>query len=204
MLKLFGTRRRNRLLKNSKMVHIKRNFIEECIHNIIKREGGLVNHPLDRGGITKYGITRKSYANYFNIPIDQVLAKNIEDLTVDTAKDIYNNDYVIKFSLDKLIWNCIFDQVLDMAVLHGPINAIKIMQKPLGVKPDGIIGPITVQSLEQLEMYGSGSPQIQTLSRAICLDRVQFVIRIAQRDLSQVAFLEGWILRALEFYRWDA
>ena len=31
--------------------------IDELIDALIEREGGYVNHPSDRGGATKYGIT---------------------------------------------------------------------------------------------------------------------------------------------------
>lgn len=34
--------------------------IEQYLDELIKREGGYVNNPADRGGATKYGITGSS------------------------------------------------------------------------------------------------------------------------------------------------
>ena len=35
--------------------------VDGMIDRLIEREGGYVNHPLDPGGETKYGITKRSY-----------------------------------------------------------------------------------------------------------------------------------------------
>ena len=34
--------------------------IDAMITDVIRREGGYVNHPADKGGPTKYGITHKT------------------------------------------------------------------------------------------------------------------------------------------------
>ena len=33
--------------------------VDQMIDDILRREGGYVNHPADKGGPTKYGITLK-------------------------------------------------------------------------------------------------------------------------------------------------
>ena len=47
----------------------------DCISHVLAAEGGLVNDPKDPGGVTKFGISQRSYP-----------ALNIRELTPDDAK----------------------------------------------------------------------------------------------------------------------
>lgn len=55
---------------------------EMAIEGILKSEGGYANDPDDRGGETKYGISKRSYPDL-----------DIPSLSVDDAKRIYKKDY---------------------------------------------------------------------------------------------------------------
>ncbi len=76
----------NQLEKNSR--HLRVAFlcpkesemnIEQYLDELIKREGGYVTTPADRGGATKYGITEAvARANGFK--------GNMQDLPLDVAK----------------------------------------------------------------------------------------------------------------------
>lgn len=60
--------------------------IEQYLDELIKREGGYVNNPADRGGETKYGITEAvARTNGFK--------GNMKDLPLDVAKAIYKKQY---------------------------------------------------------------------------------------------------------------
>lgn len=60
--------------------------IEQYLEELIKREGGYVNNPAERGGATKYGITEVvARANGFK--------GNMKDLPIDVAKAIYRKQY---------------------------------------------------------------------------------------------------------------
>lgn len=47
----------------------------DCIAHVLAAEGGLVNHPKDPGGVTKFGISQRAYP-----------ALNIRELTPEAAK----------------------------------------------------------------------------------------------------------------------
>lgn len=106
---------------------------------IIDLEGGDKVHslPNDPGGLTKYGISQKAYPDL-----------DIKSITYDQASEIYFKDYWEKYRIYELSYPlalCVFDS----AVNQGPGTAIRLLQRALGVKEDGILGPKTVQSANE-------------------------------------------------------
>ena len=108
---------------------------------LITHEGGFANRPFseDPGGATMYGVTEAvARKNGYGGPM--------KDLSLDMAKDIYR----------RLYWDaCQCDQIpeplryplFDAAVNSGPSQAIKWLQSSIGVKSDGIIGPMTINAV---------------------------------------------------------
>jgi lysozyme family protein len=107
---------------------------EKAFQHVLKVEGGLVNHPSDPGGLTKYGISQRSYPYL-----------DIRNLTVDQARAIYLKDFWLAAQCD-LMPRGIDVMLFDAAVNHGPETAKKLLQQAAGVKPDGNIGPITLSA----------------------------------------------------------
>lgn len=116
---------------------------EKAFKRTVGHEGAFSIDPKDRGNWTgpdvgkgelkgtKYGISAKSYPNL-----------NIEKLTLAEAQMIYAKDFWNVLGLDGFPLVMQY-QLFDAAVNHG-INATKKMiQRSLGVKDDGIIGPDT-------------------------------------------------------------
>ena len=104
----------------------------DCIAHVLAAEGGLVNNPQDPGGVTKFGISQRSYP-----------ALDIRALSLDDAKTIYQRDYWDKIQgealpagLDLLL--------LDHAVNAGPARAVRLLQHLVGVPEDGLMGPVTL------------------------------------------------------------
>jgi lysozyme family protein len=107
---------------------------DRCIETILTEEGGLSNHPADPGGLTKYGISQRSYPEL-----------NIALLTLEQAKALYLHDYwqpikgdLLPAGLDLLL--------LDCAINQGTHTAIFTLQRTLGINTDGVIGPMTLNS----------------------------------------------------------
>ena len=99
-------------------------------------EGGYVNHPHDRGGPTKYGISTRWYPN-----------EDIKNLTRERANAIFYRDYWIKTKIYQLP-DEFAGIVFDDGIVQGPPTAIRNIQKALGVKDDGKIGPNTLRALK--------------------------------------------------------
>lgn len=64
---------------------------DEAFEFTVGHEGGYVNDPVDPGGETKYGISKKSYPML-----------NIKDLSIEDAKLIYEKDYWMPAGCDRL------------------------------------------------------------------------------------------------------
>ena len=102
---------------------------------ILKWEGGYVDHPKDPGGETKYGISKRAFPHI-----------DIKNLTKKQAENIYFEHYWIKAKCDYYPYRLSI-LMFDAAVQHGVKRSIKLLQKTLGVKQDGIFGKKSLAAL---------------------------------------------------------
>lgn len=165
-------------------------MIYELIDRLIEREGGFVNHPDDRGGPTKYGITLKTLQAYRRDPT--LTITDIEQLELEEARQIYFLEYwqLPKFNLLGLP-PILVEMIFDAGVHHGPGTAVKILQRAIGTKDDGILGPITRRTAERQE------PDM--LAARYMGARVEYLGEIITKDPDQATFAHGWMSRMREF-----
>lgn len=110
---------------------------KEAANFVIEHEGGdrLVEDPKDPGGLTKYGISQRSYPKL-----------DIRGLTRDKAESIYFTDYWTKCKCGAFppdVGLILFDS----AVNQGSTEARILLQKSVGVMTDGVIGPLTIEAV---------------------------------------------------------
>lgn len=108
---------------------------DQAFDRLIGHEGGYVNNPHDRGGETKYGISKRSYPRL-----------DIAALTLTDAKAIYRVDFWARAGCDAVPDAIKFD-LFDTAVNSGPVTAAKLVQRAVGEVDDGLIGPRTLLAL---------------------------------------------------------
>lgn len=108
---------------------------ETAVDRVLGHEGGYVNHPNDPGGETNWGISKRSYPQL-----------DIKALTRDGAVLIYKADFWDRGGMDKIDPAVAF-QVFDAAVNHGSGNALRMLQRAVGVADDGHIGPVTLRAV---------------------------------------------------------
>lgn len=161
---------------------------KEIIDGIIKREGGYVNHPSDRGGPTKYGITLSTLESWCS---RVMTAEDVAGLGKEEARVIYHNEYLVKPKIDKIHNISLRVLALDSAVQHGPRKAIRWLQKIARVPADGILGPVSLMRINRLD---SG-----VLYRRMVAERCRFYGRLITKDPSQAVFAAGWANRIAEF-----
>ena len=170
--------------------------IAQVIQDIIKREGGFVNNPLDHGGPTKFGITLVTLQDWRN---RHTTEQDVKELTIEEAENIYLKKYYLAPSLT-LLPETLQPQVLDIAVNSGPSRAFKLLQETVNtlclgpIAVDGKLGPMTKRKAGQLvQLWGSLS------NDALADQRILYLVNLAVRRVSNLTFLRGWINRALEF-----
>ena len=108
---------------------------------LIGHEGGYVNDPLDPGGETKFGISKRSYPNL-----------DIRSLTVADAKGIYYRDYWQACRCGEMPV-LVAVLVFDAAVNNGRGSAIRFLQRALKVADDGVLGPVTMGALKTADSF---------------------------------------------------
>ena len=121
---------------------MKNNF-EKCLAEVLKHEGGYVDHPKDPGGATNYGITQKVWEEWVGHPVTKDDMKN---LVPSNVMALYHNRYWDACKCDNLpagVDYCVFDT----AVNSGRVRAVKFLQSVVGTVPDGAIGPVTIASV---------------------------------------------------------
>lgn len=114
------------------------NNFDRAFTDLLGREGGYSNNPNDPGGETMWGITKQ-------VARENGFTGNMADLPVDTAKSIYNKKYWLH-ELNELPYPLAF-QVFDAAVNSGVGQAVRWLQRSVGVADDGKLGPVTMAAL---------------------------------------------------------
>lgn len=131
------------------------------------------NDPDDRGGATKFGIDQRSHPNV-----------NIRSLTEEQATEIYWNKYWLQSKAQELPYG-VGEVVFDISVNNGRSRAHKWLQEALGVKVDGVVGPVTLRAATEAN---------STILTKRLLDRRESFYRSIAKG-SQVKFLKGWMNR---------
>ena len=161
----------------------------QILDDIIRREGGYVDHPDDRGGCTKYGITRKTLSEWLK---REATCEDVERMTEDVARSIYRELYILRPRFDAIRDDRLRALVIDCGVNHGVKRAARWLQEAVGAVPDGIIGPRTLAALNAIA-------DSDAVYRRILARRAKFYGQLITRDPSQAAFAHGWMNRLAEF-----
>jgi lysozyme family protein len=154
----------------------------------VGHEGGYVNDPKDRGGETKYGVTKKTYPHL-----------DIKNLSLEEAKKIYYNDFWNTKQADlNLLSEKIAIEVFDTGINTSMRTAIEIFQTALNllnrvesryddVVVDGFMGSDTLKVLDKVD-------ELELLR---VLNGLQFCryYEIVKNNHSQERFFAGWIKR---------
>ena len=163
-------------------------MFEEIVSKTIKHEGGYVDHPNDRGGKTKYGITETVARNYG-------YEGRMQDLSKETAKEIYRQEFWNKVKADE------FDEeiayvLFDTAVNMGTGRAVMLLQETYNrvtpdnnISVDGIVGPETIGAVNKSDR--------EHILLGYIAGRTQRYFDIVDNNDSQKVFIRGWLSRMI-------
>ena len=165
-------------------------MIDALLDEVLRREGGYVNHPADRGGPTKFGITAATLGEWRRLG-RAATAQEVSALTTDEARAIYRQRYVADPGFEGIKHPPLLALLVDAGVHSGPKRAVEWLQTALGVSADGVLGPRTRAALM------SADPVV--LYRRVLAARLRFLGRLITQDRRQAAFAAGWMNRLAEW-----
>jgi lysozyme family protein len=172
---------------------------KKLVPYILKWEGGLVNDPIDRGGLTNKGITFETYTalaqRVLGIAPTQAnfraMTKEQASLFVKYFFDIATGGNTVRseqiaFILTNWHWG---------SGKGGLISFQKMLNQKFGagLKEDGVIGPKTVAVINSINSSKLYNEAIKW--------RADFFRAIAKNDPSQNRFLKGWLNRLNDFVK---
>jgi lysozyme family protein len=173
-----------------------------AVTETLESEGIFSDDQYDAGGKTKYGITEQvAIANGY---------PDIENLTVDQAKDIYRKQYWNAIHGDDLQCTAIALILFDLAVNSGQGTAIKKLQDSLNLmnnnqkfwpnmEVDGGMGPVTLNAVNVLV------PQFKKtrfLFMTLFFNRGQLYLEDCRNNQSQEKFIDGWEERLWKYSKY--
>lgn len=168
-------------------------FFEEAFKEVINIEKGYVNSIYDRGGETKFGISKKSYPHL-----------DIEKLTFEEAKNIYFYDF---WNCDLLTLSNIKDkeiaiELFDTSVNMGQGIAGRFLQTALNhmnrnnrlykdLIVDGWIGASTLNALNIILKRGEKAQLLKVLNGEQYSRYVMIIEKTPEQEMNFV----GWMVR---------
>jgi len=160
---------------------MKENF-EQSLKMLLKHEGNYSFHKDDPGGETMKGVTRAVYEQWVG---RQVMDGEMKTLTDEDVAPIYKTNYWDRIRADDLPSGLDF-AAFDWAVNSGTGRPAKVIQKYIGAKQDGAIGPKT------LTLVAENDPS--NIIQYLYEQRQKFYERLKTFD----TFGKGWTRRNQE------
>jgi lysozyme family protein len=175
---------------------------DQMIEEILRVEGGYVNHADDRGGPTNFGITQAVLAGWRKKP---VTAQDVKNMKREEAKEIYINKYYVApgFASVAVISMPVAMELLDTGVNMGPkvaseflqiaLNALNLKGTTYGdMVVDGDIGPTTIAGLKAF-IKKRGTEGEQVLLKVLnCLQGARYISISSSRNFANESFVYGW------------
>ena len=159
----------------------------KALQFVLRYEGGYVNHPLDSGGETNYGIsTRFLKANNIN--------KSPRTLTLEDAREIYRNYFWNPLKLERFEDYGLKLFLFDSAVNCGIRKAAEFLQEGISyfkdIVQDGVIGVQTTRLANEL-----AANDRKCFFEMLIYARLSHYAHLVNAKSLQRAFIRGWINR---------
>lgn len=172
--------------------------IDRLIDEIIAREGGYSDHPADRGGATRWGITEAvARAHGFT--------GEMRRLPREAAAAIYRRAYWHAPAFDRVSERAplVAEEVFDTGVNMGPQVATRFLQRALtalnrngrdypDIIVDGRVGPATLAALDSY-LATRGPAGEHVLLKVIEAQQGERYLTLAESRPANEAFLYGWL-----------
>ena len=172
--------------------------IDELIEDVIAVEGGYSNHPADRGGPTRYGVTQEVARRHG-------YTGDMRAFPYEEAVAIYKRQYWIRPGFERVARAApkLGAELFDTGINMGPGVAAGFLQRSLNalnrngrdyadIAVDRAIGPKTLHALDRLLNARAPRGEAVLLKAVEALQGSRY-IRLAEQRPANEAFLYGWL-----------
>ena len=156
-----------------------------AISKILKNEGGYISDPVDPGGETQFGISKRSYPNI-----------DIKNLTKNQAINIYFKDYWLKNNLQDLFDQKLAAKILDMVVNIGSKQTGLIISR--AIRACGVKFNETEMITPKLIFMVNVLANKSALLSAIRSELAGYYRLLIQIRPQMNKYINGWLKRAYD------
>lgn len=172
--------------------------IDQLIDDVIGREGGYSNHPADKGGPTRWGVTQQVARAYG-------YKGDMRDFPREQAVEIYRRRYWTQPGFDKVAqrYPRVAEELFDTGINMGQPTAIRFLQRALNalnrgasdygdIAVDGYdIGPVTLAALDGYRAKRGAAGETVLMRALESLQGARY-IDISESRPANEAFTYGW------------
>lgn len=163
-----------------------------------KWEGGLCDDAGDPGGITKYGVSLRYLKDLPKTIADidgdgDVDADDIRALSKDDAARLFKRSFWDE-PKTYLLEDPVAFVFYDTAVNCGVGRASRLLQRAVGAKEDGVVGPMTRAMCKNVSSFHAASAMIRC--------RETFYRSLVEQKPEMGKFLKGWLNRTADLRKY--
>lgn len=172
--------------------------VDAMIEEVIRREGEYSNHPADKGGPTRFGVTEAVARAHGFIG-------DMRRFPIEQARAIYRDIYWTGPGFDRIepIFPKVADELLDTGINMGPAVGARFLQRALNgfnqeersypdVPVDNRIGPKTTGAALAFKQVRGAKAEPALLKLLDGLQAARYLDLCEGRPANE-AFLFGWI-----------
>jgi lysozyme family protein len=138
------------------------------------------------GGLVRFGVNSKSLgASLVNTTFYTTMSN---DEAIKAAANLYNISVWKPMQGDLLTSQRVASKIFDMAVNQGVHEAAKLAQRAALVQVDGVIGPITVATINSIDE--------NQMLKSLVTEWIWFIGLVIENHPEYVSYKEDWTARA--------
>lgn len=177
--------------------------VQGMIDDLIRREGGYVDHPADRGGPTRWGITEA-------VARSHGYCGAMRDFPREKAVEIYLERYWLGpgFGGIATLAPRLAEKLFDIGVNMGPVVAVRFLVRALDALGRGQRGHVRIEARDTIDeqireslaafLKRRGVQGESVLLTAVRGMQAERYITLVERRPANAAFLFGWLANRVE------